>query len=91
MCKVLFFRFIPFVWNIVTAGYLETSILGVSYFFHGEKGPFEGEGVKTISVANTTHDSILETKCNGGVAGMCHMYGCYIHGVEICIAPGNEA
>ena len=34
-------------------------------------------------------NSFLETKCNGGVARMCHMYACYIHSVEICIAPGN--
>lgn len=57
--NVLFFRFIPFVWNIVTAGYLETSILGVSYFLPGERGPFEGECVKIIFVANTTHEFLF--------------------------------
>lgn len=57
--NVLFFRFIPFVWNIVTAGYLETSILGVSYFLPGERGPFEGECVKIIFVANTTYEFLF--------------------------------
>ena len=28
-------------------------------------------------------------KRNGEVAGMCDMYGRYIHAVHICIAPGN--
>ena len=26
-------RFIPFVWNVLTAGYFETSVLGVSLIF----------------------------------------------------------